>query len=157
MNAWVVRAVLLGALVVALRTVLGFAMVQWPTQGSWMRMLCLLALLIVIVGWGVLDGRRDRRAHPDPERGSDLTILWLKAAVAGGLGSGAVSWALDFLPRFDLGDNDLLFELTAGASFIVLLIFIPGLIGVGIGRMLAGRRGGNGRPSLTKNPAPAGA
>ncbi|MEU2252289.1 B-4DMT family transporter [Nocardia xishanensis] len=157
MNAWLVRAVLLGALVVALRTVLGFAMVQWPTQGSWMRMLCLLALLIVIVGWGVLDGRRDRVAHPDPERGSDLTILWLKAAVAGGLGSGAVSWALDFLPRFDLGDNGLLFELTAGASFIVLLIFIPGLIGVGIGRMLAGRRRGNGTPSLTKNPAPAGA
>ncbi|WP_431971704.1 B-4DMT family transporter [Nocardia sp. bgisy134] len=157
MNAWVVRAVLLGALVVALRTVLGFAMVQWPTQGAWMRMLCLLALLVVIVGWGVLDGRRDRVKHPDPERGSDLTILWLKAAVAGGLGSGAVSWALDFLPRFDLGDNGLLFELTAGASFIVLLIFIPGLIGVGIGRMLAGRRDGNSTPSLTKNPAPAGA
>ncbi|WP_067845764.1 B-4DMT family transporter [Nocardia lijiangensis] len=157
MIAWVVRAVLLGALVVALRTVLGFAMVQWPTQGSWMRMLGLLVLVVVIVAWGVLDGRKDRAAHPDPERGSDLTIRWLKAGVAGGLGSGAVSWALDFLPRFDLGDNGLLFELTAGASFIVLLIFIPGLIGVGIGRMLAGRRGGNSTPSLTEGAAPAGA
>ncbi|TQM31863.1 B-4DMT family transporter [Nocardia bhagyanarayanae] len=156
MIAWVVRAVLLGALVVALRTVLGFAMVQWPTQGAWMRMLCLLVLLVAIVGWGVLDGHKDRVAHPDPERGSDLTIRWLKAAVAGGLGSGAVSWLLDFLPRFDLGDNGLLFELTAGASFIILLIFIPGLVGVGIGRMLAGRRSDKGTPSLTK-PAAAGA
>ncbi|WP_433684318.1 B-4DMT family transporter [Nocardia sp. CA-119907] len=140
MNGWVLRAIVLGALVVSLRAVLGFAMVYWPTQGSWMRPLCLVVLLLAVVFWGVLDGRKDREVHPDPEHGSDLTILWLKTAVAAGVGSGLVSWLLDWLPKFDLGDNGLLFELTAGASFIVLLVFIPGLIGVGIGRIIADRR-----------------
>ncbi|WP_433760814.1 B-4DMT family transporter [Nocardia sp. CA-135398] len=140
MNGWVLRAIVLGALVVFLRAALGFAMVYWPTQGSWLRPLCLVVLLAAVVFWGVLDGRKDREVHPDPEHGSDLTIRWLKAAVAAGLGSGAVSWLLDWLPRFDLGDNGLLFELTAGASFIVLLVFIPGLIGIGIGRIIADRQ-----------------
>ncbi|MEV0707138.1 B-4DMT family transporter [Nocardia aurea] len=139
MTAWVLRAFALGVLVVGLRIGLGFGMVYWPTHGSSMRILCLVVLLAVIVAWGVLDGRADRLDNPDPERGSDLTIRWLKAAVAGGVGSGLVSWMVDFFPKMDLSDNGLLFEVTAGASFIILLIFIPALIGVGIGRMVAGR------------------
>ncbi|WP_327118801.1 B-4DMT family transporter [Nocardia sp. NBC_01730] len=141
MNAWVLRAAVLGAVVVVLRTVLGFGMVNWPTHGALMRILCLIVLVGAIVSWGLLDGRADRSAGSDPDRGSDLTLRWLKAAVAGGVGSGLVAWILDWLPRFDLGDNGLLFELTAGASFIILLIFVPALIGVGIGRILAERRG----------------
>ncbi|QXN95804.1 B-4DMT family transporter [Nocardia iowensis] len=139
MNAWVLRAVVLGALVVFLRAVLGFAMVNWPTHGVWMRTLGLIVLVAAVLYWGLLDGRKDRAAQPDPERGSDLTLLWLKAAVAGGLGSGLGAWLLDWLPKFDLGDNGILFELTAGSAFIVLLIFVPALIGVGIGRILADR------------------
>ncbi|MFI9511406.1 B-4DMT family transporter [Nocardia sp. NPDC052566] len=154
MNAWQLRAVMLGALVVFLRTVLGFAMVYWPTHGAWMRILCLIVLLAAIGYWGLLDGRKDRAAHPDPEHGSDLTIRWLATAVAGGLGSGLVSWLLDFVPRFDLGDNGLLFEVTAGASFIVLLIFIPALVGVALGRYLAGRNAGN-HPAETPAQTPA--
>ncbi|WP_433192637.1 B-4DMT family transporter [Nocardia sp. CA-107356] len=150
MNGWVLRAIVLGALVVGLRAALGFAMVYWPTQGSWMRPLCLVVLLVAIVFWGLLDGRKDREVHPDPEHGSDLTISWLETAAAAGLGSGAVSWLLDWLPKFDLGDNGLLFELTAGASFIVLLVFIPGLIGVGLGRIIADRQ----LNKSAKRPAP---
>ncbi|MGQ4615097.1 B-4DMT family transporter [Nocardia sp. R7R-8] len=151
MTSWLLRAVVLGALVVALRSLLGFAMVYWPTHGAAMRMLCLVVLIAAIVSWGVLDGRRDRAASADPERGADLTMMWLKAAVLGGVGSGLAAWILDFFPRFDLGDNGLLFEVTAGASFIILLIFVPALIGVGIGRMSADRQNGKGRskpPSL---------
>ncbi|MFQ6396051.1 B-4DMT family transporter [Nocardia sp. KC 131] len=158
MNAWVLRAAVLGALVVVLRAVLGFAMVYWPTNGAWMRILALVVLLGAIGFWGLLDGRKDRAAHPDPERGSDLTILWLKAAVAGGVGSGLVAWILDRAPRFDLGDNGLLFELTASAAFIVLLIFMPALLGVAIGRMLAGRKADSWSApptALTKGPRPA--
>ncbi|MEG8179524.1 hypothetical protein GZH49_13395 [Nocardia terpenica] len=140
MNAWVLRATVLGALTVILRTVLGFAMIYWPTNGSWMRVLCLIVLLAAVVAWGLLDGRTDRRANPDPERGStDLTMRWLKAAIAGGLGAGILAWLLDFIPTFDLGDNGLGFELTAGASFIILLIFIPAMLGVTIGRFLITR------------------
>ncbi|MET9486331.1 B-4DMT family transporter [Nocardia sp. NPDC006630] len=139
MNAWVLRAVVLGALTVVLRTLLGFAMVYWPTNGAWMRMLCLLVMVVAVVAWGVLDGRADRRKNVEPEDGADLTMRWLKAGLAGGLGSGLVAWILGFVPKFDLGSNGLLFEMTSGASFIILLIFIPAMIGVAIGRYLVGR------------------
>ncbi|WP_040867606.1 B-4DMT family transporter [Nocardia exalbida] len=142
MNAWVLRAIVLGALVVVLRAALGFAMVYWPTHGSWMRALALIVLVAAALYWGFLDGRKDRAAQPDPDRGTDLTLLWLKAAVVAGVGSGLAAWLLDWLPKFDLGDNGLLFELTAAAAFIVLLIFIFALIGVGIGRALADRAAG---------------
>ncbi|MEU6558409.1 B-4DMT family transporter [Nocardia nova] len=155
MNSWVLRAIVLGALTVVLRTLLGFGMIYWPTNGSWMRIVCLVVLIVAGVAWGLLDGRGDRRANPDPERGgADLTMRWLKAGVAGGLGSGLVSWILDFLPKFDLGDNGLLFELTAGAAFIVLMIFIPAMVGVGIGRFLVGR---DQRRSESSAPPPAAA
>ncbi|MEV6768990.1 B-4DMT family transporter [Nocardia sp. NPDC051030] len=159
MNAWVLRAVGLGALTVVLRTLLGFAMVQWPTNGSYMRIFCLIVLVAAVLAWGFLDGRADRRKNAEPENGADLTMVWLKAGLAGGLGAGLVAWLLDFLPKFDLGDNGLLFEITSGASFIILLIFIPGMIGVTIGRFLAGRERKNnpGKPdesvSLNKEPA----
>ncbi|WP_169813130.1 B-4DMT family transporter [Nocardia jejuensis] len=159
MNAWVLRAIGLGALTVVLRTLLGFAMVQWPTNGSWMRILCLVVLIAIVAAWGFLDGRSDRRKNPDPERGADLTMRWLKAGVAGGLGSGLVAWIIDFAPRFDLGDNGLLFEITSGASFIVLLIFIPAMIGAAVARFLVGRehKSNPGKPddsiSLNKETA----
>ncbi|WP_306355894.1 MULTISPECIES: B-4DMT family transporter [unclassified Nocardia] len=136
MNAWVLRAVGLGALTVVLRTVLGFAMVYWPTNGSWMRPLGLLVLIAAVIAWGYLDGRADATSGT----GDDLTMRWLKAGLAGGIGGGAVAWLLDFLPEFDLGDQGLLFELTFGASFIVLLIFIPGVLGVALGRYLVRRK-----------------
>ncbi|NNH71587.1 B-4DMT family transporter [Nocardia uniformis] len=134
MNAWVLRAVGLGALTVGLRALLGVAMVQWPTNGSWMRPLGLLVLIAAVLAWGVLDGRADA----DGQR--DLTMRWLKAGLAGGIGAGAVAWILDYLPGFDLGDNGLLFEITSGASFIILVIFIPGVLGVALGRYLVRRR-----------------
>ncbi|MFI5775903.1 B-4DMT family transporter [Nocardia sp. NPDC051570] len=140
MNAWVLRATVLGALTVFLRTVLGFGMVYSPTHGEWMRTLCLIVLVGAGIAWGLIDGRNDRRANPDPERGgADLTMRWLKAGVVGGLGSGLVAWLLDFVPKFDLGGNGLIFELTAGAAFIVLLIFIPAMAGAALGRFLVGR------------------
>jgi hypothetical protein len=148
MSAWVLRASVLGVLVVVLRTLLGFAMVYWPTEGSWLRILCLAVIILSVAAWGLADGRSDRQANPDPERGgADLTVRWLKAGVAGGLGGGLVAWVLDMLPRFDLGDNGLIFELTAGASFVVLLIFVPSMIGVALGRFLAGREHRSATPA----------
>lgn len=153
MNAWIVRGLLLGALVAALRVALGFAMANWPTHGVWFRLLCLVVLLGAVVSWGALDGRRDRETHPDPERGSDLTIRWLQAAALGGIGGSLICWLLDFLPGFDLGDNGLLFEATACSAFFLLLIFVPGLVGVGVGRMLAGRKSDK-REKTGAPPAP---
>lgn len=151
MNAWVLRAVALGALTVGLRALLGVAMVYWPTNGSWMRPLGLLVLVAAVVAWGVLDGRADADGQ------QDLTMRWLKAGLAGGIGAGVAAWILDFVPGFDLGDNGLLFEISSGASFIILMIFIPGVLGVALGRYLVRRQDNGGTataaPNLTKESA----
>lgn len=154
MTAWLLRALALGGLAVVLRVLLGFAMGFVPTFGVWLRLLCLVVLIGAAVAWGLMDGRADRRANPNPERGADLTILWLQAAVAGGIGCGLVSWLLDFIPRVDLGDAGLLFEATAASAFIVLLIFVPALVGVAVGRRLARRE--QHRTSDTAGFRPAG-
>lgn len=137
MTAWLLRALALGGLAVVLRVLLGFAMGFIPTYGIWLRLLCLVILIGAAVAWGLHDGRADRRTHANPEHGADLTILWLQAGVLGGILCGLVSWVLDFVPGVDLGDAGLLFEATAASAFIVLLIFVPALIGVGVGRRLA--------------------
>lgn len=139
MNAWVVRGVALAVMHVVVRALLGFAVAQWPLQGGWLRWLGFAVVVLVAAAWGVVDGRADRRAYPDPDRGADLTILWLKAAVVGGLLAGVAAWLVDLVPGFDLGDNKLFFELTSGAAFTVLLIFVSGMLGIVIGRVLANR------------------
>lgn len=127
MNAWVLRAGALGGLAVVLRVGLGFATGYLPAFGLAWRGLCLAILLGAAFWWGLRDGQAKRRARSaSSEVDEDLTMRWLLAGLAGGFGSGLVSWIVDWIPRVSLGDSGLLFEATAGASFIVLLIFIPG-------------------------------
>lgn len=140
MNAWLVRGLALAVLNVAVRALLGFGIGEWPTHGTPMRLLSLLVVIVAALVWGLLDARRDRAAHPGgSDQGTDLTMLWLKAGVLAGLAGGVIAWIVDKFPSFDLGDNPLFFELTAGAAFFILLTFIPAMAGVGIGHLLANR------------------
>lgn len=143
MNAWVLRAVALGGLVVVARVLLGFVMTVWPTHSSPIRLLLFVIVLLATAWWGLIDGRQDRETYPDPDHGMDLTVLWLKAAAVAGLGSGALAWILGRLPVVDVGGNSLFFELTSGAAFIVLAIFLPAMFGIAVGRFLARRDADN--------------
>jgi hypothetical protein len=132
--AWVVRGSILAAVVVAVRVVLGFWVLQWPEHSLYPRIVGYLIVLVAAALWGRCDGARDRRAHPDPDDGADLTIRWLEAGALGAIVSGAVSWILGRIPRVQVGGQSLLFELTSGASFILLSIFLAALVGVALGR-----------------------
>lgn len=140
MNAWVLRGLVLAAAHVVVRTLLGFAIAQWPLHGSIFRWGMFLIVVVAAVVWGFIDGRNDREAHPDPDDGDDLTILWLKAGLLGAVVAGLVSWVVGRLPHFDLGDQSLFFELTSGAAWTTLLIFVPAMIGIAIGWFVVGRR-----------------
>ncbi|MFF5032444.1 B-4DMT family transporter [Nocardia salmonicida] len=138
MTAWVLRATVLGALVVALRVLLGLAMGSWPTYGIFWRALCLAAVIAVVVVWGL----RDARAGAD-----SLTVRWLAAGFGAGLASSAVCWVLDQVPGIELGDAGLLYELTSAASFILLLIFLPAMVGVAFGHIRSRRSSESATPA----------
>lgn len=91
-----------GLIHVVFRALLGAAIAQWPLQGSTLRWLSLLIVIVFAAIWGGIDGIRDRRNFPEPEDGADLTMLWLKAALVGGFVAGAASWALSLVPSLEL-------------------------------------------------------
>jgi hypothetical protein len=134
MNGWMVRAVALGGLVVVARLLLGYAMLARPTNSGWLRPVLFAVVLLTAVLWGLVDGRRDRARSSSSDPGVDSTRAWLVSSVAAGVGSGVASWLLDFVPTVHMGDNPLFFELTSGAAFIVLILFLPGTLGVTLGR-----------------------
>ena len=139
MTGWVVRGIGMCLVNVGVRILLGAAVTQWPLHGSQMRWLGLATVLLVVIVWAALDGIRDRRANPDPDDSADLAMVWLKAAVFAGLTAGAITWFLQLIVDFSLGQNTLVFELTSGAAFTILLVFIPATAAVFFGRMLANR------------------
>ncbi|WP_137724487.1 B-4DMT family transporter [Prescottella subtropica] len=139
MNGWVVRGLGLAVVYVVVRTFLGAAVTQWPEQGSVMRWFSLVLVILAAFLWGAFDGIRDRRADPDPDHGADLTMPWLKAAFVAGILGGVAAWLVGMLFDIAVTSNGLLFEVTSGAAFTVLLVFVPAMIGVALGRLVAGR------------------
>ncbi|MFF3574016.1 B-4DMT family transporter [Nocardia jiangxiensis] len=138
MTARLTRALGLALVHVLAQTLLGFAVLFWTDRTSSARIVALVLVVVCSMSWGFADGRRDRLRHGDRSE-TDFPILWLQAAVIGGLVAGAATWLCDLLPYLSLGRNSLLFELTAGAGWIVLLIYVPAMVGVGAGRVRANR------------------
>ncbi|MCJ0892732.1 B-4DMT family transporter [Rhodococcus sp. ARC_M5] len=139
MTGWAVRGISMGLFNVVVRLLLGAAVSMWPLSGSALRWVAYALVLLVIIVWAGIDGIRDRRRHPDPDDGEDLTMVWLKAAVVGGLLGGLLSWVVDFFVDFSLGQNGLVFELTSGAAFTILTIFIAASLAVFVGRQIVNR------------------
>ncbi|MFD4367663.1 B-4DMT family transporter [Rhodococcus sp. NPDC058521] len=159
MNAWVVRGLGMALIHIVLRAILGIAITQWPLHGSSLRMVALVLVVIAALVWGWLDAARDRKKNPDPDTGADLTMLWLKASILGGLVAGLGSWIVNFVPDFNVTQNSLFFELTSGAAFTVLLIFVPTMLAVGVDKLLRRRtdsdQNGGGSEQRTAAAAPA--
>ncbi|WP_407443926.1 B-4DMT family transporter [Rhodococcus sp. (in: high G+C Gram-positive bacteria)] len=139
MKPWLVRGLGLSLVHVVVRALLGAALMQWPLQGSILRWLGLAVVILAAVVWAGIDGIRDRRAYPDPDDGEDLTMRWLAAGAVTGIVAGFLTWLVDTLTDIPIGVKSILFELTSGAAFTVLLVFLPAMAAVTAGRFFAGR------------------
>lgn len=139
MKPWLVRGLGLSLVHVIVRALLGVALMQWPLQGSILRWMGLAVVILAAIVWAGIDGVRDRRANPDPDDGEDLTMRWLAAGAVTGIVAGFLTWLVDTLTDLPIGVKSLLFELTSGAAFTVLLVFLPAMGAVTAGRFLAGR------------------
>ncbi|MEE2056203.1 B-4DMT family transporter [Rhodococcus artemisiae] len=136
MKSWLLRGLGLALVHVVVRVLLGAALIQWPLQGSVLRWAGLAVVVLAAVAWAGLDGIRDRRAHPDVDDGDDLTMRWLAAGAVTGLVGGFVTWLVDTVTSIPVGVKSLFFELTSGAAFTVLLVFLPAMAAVAVGRFL---------------------
>lgn len=134
MVAWLFRGLIMAGVHVGARLLLALWLLQWPTSGGILRWLALAIGVVVAFLWGLLDGAADRRRNPDPDNSDDLTMRWLKAGVVAALLGGVVSWLLSQILSLAVSQNSLFFEVTSGAAFIVLLVFIPAVAGAAIGR-----------------------
>lgn len=124
---------------VVTRVVLGIAVTAWPLHGSVLRWFAMAVVILAALIWAGLDGIRDGRAHPSERGEADLTMTWLIAGAVAGVASGAVCWLVGAVSDLALGENSLFFELTSGAAFTLLLVFVPAMIGVAAGRFIAHR------------------
>ncbi len=133
MNKWMLRGLVYAGLMVVVRLLQGALINAWQTHATLFSVVLLLLFIIGVVVWGVMDGRADAIANPDPDRRGDLAMTWLLAGLVAGALSGAVSWLIA-LVYSGLYTGGLLNEITTFAAFTALCVFLPGITGVVVGR-----------------------
>ena len=121
------------AAMVVVRLFQGALINAWQSQAGLFSVVLLLLFIIAVAVWGVFDGRADAKANPDPDRRGDLAMTWLLAGLVAGVLSGAVAWIIALFYK-GLYTGGLINEVTTFAAFTALCVFLPGIIGVTIGR-----------------------
>lgn len=139
MTTWLPRGLLLAIGMVLLRLVQGSLINASPTNaGTISFALCALFGLAALI-WGLFDGMADARANPDPDRRRDLAMRWLLAGLVAGVLSGLVTWIISNFYHAVYVDG-LGPELVVFPAFTALLIFLPAMFSVAVGRWLVDRR-----------------
>lgn len=138
MNKWMLRGLVFAAAMVVLRLLQGALINAWQTQSGLISIVLLLLFIIGVVAWGVLDGRADARANPDPDRRADLAMVWLLAGLVAGVVSGVVAWLIALFYA-GIYTGGLLNEVTTFAAFTALIVFLGGIIGAAAGRWVVDR------------------
>jgi hypothetical protein len=133
MRDWMLRGLVFAAAMVVLRLIQGALINAWQTASLWISVGLLLLFVIGVAIWGVRDGRADAIANPDPDRRQDLAMTWLLAGLVAGILSGAVSWLISQFSK-GLYAGGLVSEVTTFAAFTALIVFLPGILGVAVGR-----------------------
>jgi hypothetical protein len=138
MTRWLVRGLVFAASMVAVRLIQGVLINQFETKALLISIVLLVLFGAAVFVWGLVDGRRDARENREPDRRSDLAMTWLLAGLVAGVLSGPVSWIISlFYPALYVGG--LVNEVTTFAAFTALLIFLPAIIAVALGRWMVDR------------------
>jgi MFS family permease len=148
MSKWLLRGLVFAALMVVVRLLQGAMINAWETQALWISVTLVVLYAVAAAAWGVIDGRADARANPDPDRRGDLAMTWLLAGLFAGIVSGLVAWLISLF--YDNLYAEALFnEVTTFAAFTALLTFLAAIAGVTLGRYLIDRN----TPPFTRQPA----
>ena len=138
MSKWLLRGLVFAALMVFIRLVQGAAINAWETKAALISITLVVLYAIAAFVWGLVDGRADARANPDPDRREDLAMTWLLAGLFAGIVSGAIAWLISLFYK-GLYVGGLINELTTFAAFTALLVFLAAIAGVAIGHWVVDR------------------
>jgi MFS family permease len=138
MSKWLLRGLVFAALMVIVRLLQGALINVMESQALWISIILVAVFAIAAFVWGLLDGRADARANPDPDRRGDLAMTWLLGGLFAGIVSGFVAWFISLFYE-NLYAQGLLNEVTTFAAFTALLMFVFALAGVALGRALVDR------------------
>lgn len=121
------------------RIILGFFVISAPLSSNVAKTIALVVVVLVAIVWGGFDGIKDARANPDPDDYADLTVRWLKVGLFAGVVSCLVCWILGTLWLNGIGQSAFWIDMTAGVSFITLVVYVPAFFGVSLGRFFVRR------------------
>ncbi|MFT3662499.1 MAG: B-4DMT family transporter [Gordonia sp. (in: high G+C Gram-positive bacteria)] len=139
MRSWLLRGIVMAAVHIAGRVLLGAAILARPFESPLLRLGVLAVLVAVAALWGGFDGVRDARAHPDPDDAEDLTLRWLKAGALAGVVASLTCWILGTFGVDGIGPSGFVTEMVAGTSFLTLLVYVPAFLGAAAGRFVVRR------------------
>ena len=139
MSKWLLRGLAFAALMVIVRLLQGAMINAWETKAGLISIVLVVLYAVAVFIWGLIDGRADARANPDPDRRGDLAMTWLLAGLFAGVVSGAVTWFISLFYK-SLYVEALVNELTTFAAFTALLVFLFAIAGVALARWAVDRR-----------------
>jgi hypothetical protein len=139
MSKWLLRGLVFAALMVIVRLLQGAMINAWETKAGLISIVLVVLYAIAVFIWGLVDGRADARANPDPDRRGDLAMTWLLAGLFAGVVSGAVTWFISLFYK-TLYVEALVNELTTFAAFTAVLVFLFAIAGVALARWAVDRR-----------------
>ncbi len=140
MTNWMVRGLVFAAGMVVVRLFQGALINAFQEMAGVISVSLVLLFIIGVFIWGLIDGRADAREQPDPDRRRDLAMTWLLAGLVAGLLSGAVVWLISLLYTGGLYTGGLINEVTTFAAFTALMVFLPAMGAVVLGRWLIDRK-----------------
>jgi hypothetical protein len=138
MTMWLPRGLAFAVGMVLLRLVQGALINTYPTNAGIISLTLVVLFGIAAFVWALLDGMSDARANPDPDRRRDLAMRWLLAGLFAGVVSGFVVWIISFVYRAIYAEG-IVSELTVFAAFTTLLVFLPAMLAVSVGRWMVDR------------------
>lgn len=133
MGKWLVRGLTYAVVMVVLRLIQGVLINAFEAETTLISWSLMGLFVIAVMVWGYFDGRADAKANPDPDRREDLAMTWLSSGLAAGLLSGLVTWVIAHFDKA-LYAGTLFSELTSFAAFTTLMVFVPAVAAVTLGR-----------------------
>lgn len=132
-SSWLPRGLVFAGGMVLLRLVQGALINAFPTSAGVISLLLVVLLGGAAAAWGFRDGTEDAQENADPDRRRDLAMRWLLAGLVAGVLGGAVAWLISLFYRGIYAEG-LFAEVTAFAAFTALLVFLPAMFAVTVGR-----------------------